>query len=104
MNVTLAELCSWLAIGAIAGYVIGQLLRKTTQRETNHLANLGVGMVGALVGGFIFDVLGIADGLQSYRVTLRDIVAALIGSFLFLGAIRLVKNKMGKKETGGGNE
>ena len=97
MDINLAQLVSWLTVGALAGYVIGLILRRTKTTAPNHLANLGVGMVGALVGGFIFDVLGIATSLEAFRITLRDIVAALAGSLLFLGVIWIVKKQLGKK-------
>ena len=96
MNITLAEVVSWLTVGALAGYVIGLLLKRAKTTDTNHLANLGIGMVGALVGGFIFDALRIAEGLQEFRVTLRNVVAAVVGSLLFLGVIRIVKNQRSK--------
>ena len=76
--------------------MIGLLLKRAKTTDTNHLANLGIGMVGALVGGFIFDALRIAEGLQEFRVTLRDVVAAVVGSLLFLGVIRIVKNQRSK--------
>jgi uncharacterized membrane protein YeaQ/YmgE (transglycosylase-associated protein family) len=96
MDVNLAQLVSWLAVGALAAYVIGLVLRRTKAEGTNHLANLGIGMVGALVGGFIFDVLGIATSLEAFRITLRDIVAALAGSLLFLGVIWIVRKQLDK--------
>jgi uncharacterized membrane protein YeaQ/YmgE (transglycosylase-associated protein family) len=53
------------------------------------LRNLGVGLVGALVGGLLFRVLGIFPGLDRVAVSLRDVVAALIGSLLVLAVIWL---------------
>ncbi len=96
MNVTLAEVVSWLTVGALAGYLIGLRFKRAQTTNTNYLANLGIGMVGALVGGFIFNALNIAEGLQEFRVTLRDVVAAVAGSLLFLGVIRIVKNQRSK--------
>jgi uncharacterized membrane protein YeaQ/YmgE (transglycosylase-associated protein family) len=46
-------------------------------------------LVGALVGGWLFWLLGIFSGLDSVRVSLRDVVAAIIGSFLVVGALGL---------------
>ena len=96
MNVTLAEVVSWLTVGALAAYLIGLRFKSAKTTNTNYLANLGIGMVGALVGGFIFNALNIAEGLQEFRVTLRDVVAAVAGSLLFLGVIRIVKNQRSK--------
>ena len=96
MNVTFAEIVSWLTVGALAGYVIGVLLKRGKTTGTKHLANLGIGMAGALIGGFIFDALRIAEGLQEVSVTLRDVVAAVAGSLLFLGVIRIVQHQRSK--------
>jgi uncharacterized membrane protein YeaQ/YmgE (transglycosylase-associated protein family) len=65
--------------GTLAGLV-------TTRKKAGygHLANLGLGLVGALIGGFLFDLLGIAPGLANISISLRDIVAALAGALLFL--------------------
>jgi uncharacterized membrane protein YeaQ/YmgE (transglycosylase-associated protein family) len=53
------------------------------------LRNLGVGLVGALVGGLVFRLFGIFPGLDKIAISLRDIVAALIGSLLVLALIWL---------------
>jgi uncharacterized membrane protein YeaQ/YmgE (transglycosylase-associated protein family) len=41
------------------------------------------------VGGYLFGLLGLFPGLDSISVSLRDIVAAVVGSFIVLGAIWL---------------
>jgi uncharacterized membrane protein YeaQ/YmgE (transglycosylase-associated protein family) len=46
--------------------------------------NLGIGLVGALVGGVIFHLFGILPGLAAIAISLRDIVSAFAGSILFL--------------------
>ena len=46
--------------------------------------NLGVGMVGALIGGLIFNVLGIDLGLGDLNVTFEDLIAAFLGSLLLI--------------------
>jgi uncharacterized membrane protein YeaQ/YmgE (transglycosylase-associated protein family) len=46
-------------------------------------------LVGALVGGLLFWLLGLFPGLDSVRISLRDVVAAVIGSFIVLGALSL---------------
>ena len=53
------------------------------------LRNLGVGLVGALVGGLVFRLFGIFPGLDKIAISLRDVVAALIGSLLVLALIWL---------------
>ncbi len=53
------------------------------------LRNLAVGLVGALVGGPVFRLFGIFPGLDKIAISLRDVVAALIGSLLVLALIWL---------------
>jgi uncharacterized membrane protein YeaQ/YmgE (transglycosylase-associated protein family) len=46
-------------------------------------------LVGALVGGLLFWLLELFPGLDAVRISLRDVVAAIVGSFLVLGALWL---------------
>jgi uncharacterized membrane protein YeaQ/YmgE (transglycosylase-associated protein family) len=48
------------------------------------LRNLGLGLVGALVGGLLFRVFGLA---QVVAISLRDVVAAFVGSLIVLVAL-----------------
>jgi uncharacterized membrane protein YeaQ/YmgE (transglycosylase-associated protein family) len=83
MTVTIEELVVWLVIGMLAGTLAGLI---TTRKKAGygHLANFGLGLVGALIGGFLFDLFGIAPGLDNISISLRDIIAALAGALLFL--------------------
>ena len=49
--------------------------------------NLGIGLVGALVGGLIFRLFNILPSLDAISISLRDVASAVIGSFLFLIAL-----------------
>jgi len=46
--------------------------------------NLGVGMVGALIGGLIFNVFRIDLGFGDLNVTFEDLIAAFLGSLLLI--------------------
>ena len=86
--VSLTQLIVWIIVGLLGGSVAGLIIR----RERSGFGvwrNLGLGLVGALVGGWLFWLLGIFSGLDSVRVSLRDVVAAIIGSFLVVGALGL---------------
>ena len=83
MAVTIEELIVWVVVGMLAGTLAG-LIIKRKKAGFGHLANLGLGMIGALIGGYLFDLFGIATGLDNISVSLRDIVAALVGALLFL--------------------
>ena len=57
--------------------------------------NLGIGLVGALVGGVLFRLFDILPGLETIAVSLRDVLSAVVGSMLFLGALWLWHKRYG---------
>ena len=83
MVVTWAQIIVWLIVGLIGGTLAGVVVR--WQREGfGWFTNLGIGLVGALVGGLIFRLFNILPGLDAISISLRDVASAVIGSFLFL--------------------
>lgn len=83
MSITLSKVIVWLIIGAAGGTLAGALVR-WQRGGFGWWANLGIGLVGALVGGIIFNLFGILPGLETISISLRDIVSAFVGSILFL--------------------
>jgi uncharacterized membrane protein YeaQ/YmgE (transglycosylase-associated protein family) len=94
MVITWAQIVVWLIVGLIGGTLAGAVVR--WQREGfGWWTNLGIGLVGALVGGLLFHLFGILPGLDSIAVSLRDVVSAVVGSMLFLGALWLWHKQSG---------
>ena len=87
MGITLQQVIVWLIIGAIAGSLTGLMVKRTKQ-GFGRFTNLGIGLVGAIIGGTLFRLFGIDLGLGAISVSLEDIVAALAGSVLFLLILR----------------
>jgi uncharacterized membrane protein YeaQ/YmgE (transglycosylase-associated protein family) len=78
------QIITWVIIGLIAGFLAGLLVRG---RGLGTLGNIVVGLVGALLGGFIFTVLRIQVPPEwAGGITLRwvDIIVAFIGAVLIL--------------------
>ena len=73
-------LISWIIVGLIAGWLTGQIMRG---RGYGCLTNLIVGVIGAVIGGFVvgFFVHGTAGFLGS-------IVVATLGAVLFVAVVR----------------
>lgn len=75
---------TWLIIGLIAGFLANIILRGGGRSATS---NIVIGLLGALVGGFLFTVLGIQTpaGLND-GLTLRyiDILVAFIGAVIVI--------------------
>ncbi|MHC4930590.1 MAG: GlsB/YeaQ/YmgE family stress response membrane protein [Planctomycetota bacterium] len=91
-NITASMIIVWLVVGALAGWAVGAVVTRS-KAGFGRWANLGIGLVGALIGGFIFDGLGIDFGKVDIQITLRDLVAALLGSLLFLGLVWWIKKR-----------
>ena len=90
MMPSLAQLIVWIVVGLIGGGLASRLI--TWDREGfGTFRNLGLGLVGALIGGFLFRLFNLFPGLNKVSVSLRDIVAAVVGSLILLAAIWLFR-------------
>ena len=95
MNI--GEIIVWLIVGGLAGTLTGRLV--TGKKEgLGRLSNLGVGLIGALVGGFLFNLFKIDLGLGDLKVTFEDLVAAVCGSLLFILASWLIRKYLARKK------
>lgn len=73
----------FLIIGTLAGWIAGELYKGS---GFGLIGNLAVGVVGAVVGGFLFDALNIgAYGL------LGSLIMAVIGAFVLLFIINVFR-------------
>jgi len=73
-----------LAVGAIVGWMAGQMMKG---RGFGLIGNIVVGIVGAVLGDYLFDLAGISIGSG----TVSSIVTALIGALVLLFLVGLVK-------------
>jgi uncharacterized membrane protein YeaQ/YmgE (transglycosylase-associated protein family) len=81
-----SQLVVWIIVGLLGGSFAG-LIVKRDRKGFGALANLGLGLAGALVGGMLFYWTGLWPGLARISVSLRDIVAAVIGSLIVLAVM-----------------
>jgi uncharacterized membrane protein YeaQ/YmgE (transglycosylase-associated protein family) len=79
----LTSLLIFLAIGAVAGWLAGVILKGG---GFGLLVNIVVGILGAMVGGFTFGLLGISAG-----GILGSIITATVGAVLLLFIVGLIK-------------
>jgi uncharacterized membrane protein YeaQ/YmgE (transglycosylase-associated protein family) len=78
---------SWIIFGALAGWVASLLAG--TNRQQGCLQNIAVGVVGALIGGFLY---GAFTGRQLiFGWNLGSFVVAVIGSLVLLALLSLVR-------------
>lgn len=74
----------WLAIGAVAGWLAGVIMKGG---GFGLVGDIVVGIVGALIAGFLLPKLGIVIG----GGIIAAIINAVIGACILLFVIRLVK-------------
>jgi uncharacterized membrane protein YeaQ/YmgE (transglycosylase-associated protein family) len=74
----------WLIIGAVAGWLAGQIM---TGGGFGLVGNIIVGIIGALVGGWLLPRLGVYIG----GGIVGAIINAAIGAIIVLFAISLVR-------------
>jgi uncharacterized membrane protein YeaQ/YmgE (transglycosylase-associated protein family) len=83
MAVTIEDVMVWLVVGLLAGTLAG-LIVKRKRGGYGRYYNLALGLIGALIGGALFDLFGILPSLDDISISLRDIIAALFGALLFI--------------------
>jgi uncharacterized membrane protein YeaQ/YmgE (transglycosylase-associated protein family) len=67
---------SWIVIGLLAGWLAGRI----TDSPTGLLRNLAVGLIGAILGGFLARKLGL-EVVQDFW---GELITAIIGAVIFL--------------------
>jgi uncharacterized membrane protein YeaQ/YmgE (transglycosylase-associated protein family) len=72
------SIIAWLILGLIAGFIGSKIVNRSGE---GILLDIGLGVVGAVVGGFLFSLVGAAPvtGLNIY-----SLVVAVIGSIVVL--------------------
>jgi uncharacterized membrane protein YeaQ/YmgE (transglycosylase-associated protein family) len=92
----LSDLIVWLIVGGITGSVVGAVLA-WKKEGFGFWKNLAIGLVGALVGGLIFRIFKIDLGLGQINVSAEQLVASVLGAFLFAVIFWLVRKSRAKK-------
>jgi uncharacterized membrane protein YeaQ/YmgE (transglycosylase-associated protein family) len=72
------SILAWIVLGLVAGFIGSKLVNKTGE---GLILDIGLGIVGAIVGGWLFSVFGMSGvtGLNLY-----SLVVAVIGAVVFL--------------------
>lgn len=78
------ELIWYVLIGLVAGWLAGQVMKGG---GFGALGDIIVGMFGAVLGGVIFDILGLSAG----GGRLGSLIIATIGAVVFLLVLRLIR-------------
>lgn len=82
----LPSLATWILVGALAGWIVSVLMGRDFRGGC--LAHILLGMLGALLGGFVFRILG---GAPVTGVNIYSVMVAVVGSLLLLWLLRLAR-------------
>jgi uncharacterized membrane protein YeaQ/YmgE (transglycosylase-associated protein family) len=79
----LTELIVFLAIGAVAGWLAGNIMKGA---GFDLVSNMVIGVIGALIGGFLFGQIGVSAG-----GLIGSILTATAGAALLLFVLGKIK-------------
>lgn len=71
----------WIIIGGLAGWVASMIMDRDASMGA--LANIVVGIVGAIIGGFVVSLFGVAVDTFS----LAGLLVAILGAVILLAII-----------------
>ena len=83
------SIIAWLVVGLIAGFIGSKLVNKTGEGV---VLDIVLGVVGALVGGFLFNMFG-AHGVDG--INLYSILVAVVGSVVVLLVYHMLFRRSG---------
>jgi len=69
---------AWIILGAVAGFIASKIVNKAGE---GFLLDIVLGIVGAIVGGFVFRQFG-AAGVTGFN--LYSLLVAVVGAIVFL--------------------
>lgn len=77
------SLIGWLLIGLIAGWLAGKIARG---RGYGCITDIILGLIGSLLGGWIFTKLGIVNANSSF---LYSLAAATVGAIILVSIVHI---------------
>ena len=85
----LSSIIIWILLGAIAGWIAGQIMKG---RGFGTVGNIVVGIVGSFLGGWLAPKFGIS-GAETGGFSIASVLTAVLGAVILLFIISLVKKK-----------
>lgn len=78
---------AWIVLGLIAGFIGSKIVNKTGQ---GMLMDIVLGIVGAVVGGFLFNMFGM-QGVTG--VNIYSLVVSIVGAIVVLWVYHAVSGR-----------
>lgn len=91
MQVDVSTIIVWLIVGALGGYIAGMIV-KMRQSGFGVVGNIVIGLVGAVIGGFLFHQFNI-NIASDVVITANDVIAAIVGSIILIVILAFVRRR-----------
>jgi uncharacterized membrane protein YeaQ/YmgE (transglycosylase-associated protein family) len=79
----------WLIVGGLIGWVASMIMRTDAQQGV--LLNVIVGIVGAMIGGWLISPLLGAGTVNTGDFSLRGLIVSLVGAIILLAIVNLFR-------------
>ncbi len=79
------NIITWIILGALAGWIASMIMK--TNDEQGAIGNIIVGIIGAVLGGFVMQALG-SSGINGFN--LYSILVAIGGAVILLAVYKAI--------------
>jgi uncharacterized membrane protein YeaQ/YmgE (transglycosylase-associated protein family) len=83
------NLIFWIIVGGLLGWVASMIMR--TDAQQGIILNIVVGIIGALLGGWLLAPLLGTSTINQQDFSLSSLIVSLIGAVILLAIINLVR-------------
>ena len=81
----------WIVVGALIGWIASILMR--TDAHQGLFVNVVVGLIGALIGGWLIAPLVGADTIHVGAFNFPSFVVSLVGAIVLVGIVTMLRRR-----------
>ena len=85
------NLIIWLIVGGVIGWIASLIMK--TDAQQGLVLNIVVGIVGALIGGWLLSPLVGAGTLNQGDFSLPGLLVSLVGAIILLFVVNLIRRR-----------
>lgn len=85
------SLIIWIIVGALAGWIASKIMN--TDAQMGAVANIIVGILGALLGGWVVGLFGV--DVAAGQLSITSVLTAILGAVILLAIARAVMGQRG---------
>lgn len=82
------SIIAWIIFGALAGWIASLVMN--TDEQQGGLANIAVGIIGAIIGGYLSRFVG-GSGVTGFN--LGSLLVAVLGAIVLLGVYKAFSSR-----------